>query len=49
MKNTSLPLGSIVLINKVEKGFDVFSEIFSGIGGKARDFKGCVNYMSTTS
>ena len=42
MKNTSLPLGSIVLINKVEKGFDVFSEIFSGIGGKARDFTGCV-------
>jgi len=42
MKNTSLPLGSIVLINKVEKGFDVFSEIFSGIGGKAKDFTGCV-------
>jgi len=34
MKNTSLPLGGILLIDKVEKSFDIFSEIFSGIGGK---------------
>jgi len=42
MKNTSIPLGGIILIEKVEKSFDVFSEIFSGVGGKAKDFVGCV-------
>jgi len=42
MKNKSIPLGSIVLINKVEKSFGVFSEIFSGISGKVKDFTGCV-------
>ncbi len=42
MKNTSIPLGGILLIDKVEKSFDIFSEIFSGVGGKAKDFIGCV-------
>ena len=42
MKNKSIPLGGMVSINKVEKRFDVFSNIFSGIGGKAKEFTGCV-------
>jgi len=42
MKNTSLPWAGILLIEKVEKSFDVFSEIFSGVGDKAKDFIGCV-------
>ena len=42
MKNTSISLGGILLIDKVEKSFDIFSEIFSGVGGKAKDFIGCV-------
>ena len=42
MKNTSISLGSIVLIDKVEKRFNVFSELFSGLGGKSKDFVGCV-------
>jgi transposase len=44
MKNTSIPLGGIILVNKVEKEFDVFSELFSGLGGKAKDFSGCVKF-----
>ncbi len=32
----------IALIDKVEKRFGVFSELFSGIAGKATDFTGCV-------
>jgi len=40
--NTSLSLGGIVMIDKVEKEFGVFSSIFSDIGGRARDFEGCV-------
>ncbi len=31
--NTPIPLGGIVLMNKVEKRFDVLKELFSGIGG----------------
>jgi len=42
MKNTSISLGGIVLIGKVEKRFDVFSELFSGLGRRAKDFIGCV-------
>ena len=38
MKNTSISLGSIVLIDKVEKRFNIFSELFSGLGGKSKDF-----------
>ena len=40
--NTSIPLGGIVLIEKVEKRFGVFSEIFSGLSGRAKDFVPCV-------
>lgn len=40
--NTSIPLGGIVLIEKVEKRFGVFSELFSSLGGKAKDFVPCV-------
>ncbi len=42
MKNSSIPLGGIVLIDKVEKRFSVFSELFSDLGGKAKNFTGCV-------
>lgn len=40
--NTLIPLGGIALIEKVEKHFGVFSELFSDLGGKARDFVPCV-------
>jgi len=40
MKNTSIPLGGILLIDKVEKSFDIFSEIFSVVEDKARDSAG---------
>ncbi len=43
MKNSSIPLGGIVLIKKVEKHFGVFKEIFSGIGGKSKEFLPCIN------
>lgn len=33
------------MIEKVEKEFDVFSKLFSGIGGKAKDFSGCVKLL----
>jgi transposase len=45
MKNTSIPLGGILLIDKVEKEFDVFSKLFSGIGGRTKDFSGCVKLL----
>lgn len=38
----SISLGGIVLIDKVEKRFNVFSEIFSGLGGRTKNFVGCV-------
>ena len=40
--NKSISLGGIVLLDKVEKRFNVFSEIFSGIGRKTKGFVGCV-------
>ncbi len=40
--NSSIPLGGIVLIKKVEKRFGAFKELFSGIGGKSKDFLPCV-------
>lgn len=42
MRNNSISLGGIILLDKVEKQFGVFSELFSGLGGKARDFVPCV-------
>ena len=42
MDNKSISLGGIILIDKVEKRFGVFSELFSGLGGKTKDFVGCV-------
>ncbi len=42
MDNKSISLGGIILIDKVEKRFGVFSELFSGLGGKSKDFTGCV-------
>jgi transposase len=40
--NSSIPLGGIVLIKKVEKRFGAFKELFSGIGGKSKDFLPCI-------
>jgi transposase len=40
--NSSIPLGGIVLMKKVEKRFGVFKELFTGIGGKSKDFLPCV-------
>jgi len=42
MNNKSISLGGIVLIDKVEKRFGVFSELFSGLDGRTKDFAGCV-------
>ena len=42
MDNKSISLGGIVLIDKVEKRFGIFSELFSGLAGKSKDFTGCV-------
>jgi len=36
--NSSYPLGGIVMIEKVDKEFDLFSKLFSGIEGGAKDF-----------
>ena len=36
--NSSYPLGGIVMIEKVEKEFGLFSKLFSGIEGGAKDF-----------
>ena len=40
--NSSIPLGGIALINRVDKRLNVFSEVFSGINGRSKDFVGCV-------
>lgn len=40
--NSSIPLGGIVLMKKVEKRFVAFKELFSGIGGKSKDFLPCI-------
>lgn len=40
--NSSIPLGGIVLMKKVEKRFGVLKELFSGIGGKSKGFLPCV-------
>lgn len=37
-KNTSIPLGGIALIERVEKRFGLFARLFDGLEGKARDF-----------
>lgn len=42
MKSICFPSGGIVLIDKVDKRFGVFSKVFSGVSGRARDFIGCV-------
>ncbi len=38
MKNKTFPLGSIVMIEKVEKEFGLFSTIFKKLGGNAKNF-----------
>ena len=38
MKNKTFPLGGIVMIEKVEKEFGLFSTIFKNLGGNTKDF-----------
>ena len=40
MKSKTIPLGSIGLIDKVEKDYGLIHKIFRGIGGKTNDFEG---------
>lgn len=40
--NVSIPSGGLLLIDKVDKRFGVFSRVFSGVSGRAKDFIGCV-------
>ena len=37
-KNTSIPLGSIVMLKKVEKHYGLFNNLFEGIKGKTTSF-----------
>jgi len=49
MKNTSLPLGGILLIDKVEKSFDIFSEnLLCGWWESQRILLVASNYISIT-
>jgi hypothetical protein len=43
--NKTFPLGGIVMIEKVEKEFGLFSNLFYGIGGDAKDFIPIVKYL----
>ena len=36
--NISIPLGSIVMLKKVEKHYGIFNSLFDGIKGKATSF-----------
>ena len=38
MNNITFPLGGIVIIDKVEKEFGLFSRVFKGIGGNMKNF-----------
>ena len=42
MKSVSFPSGGVLLIDKVDKRFGIFSKVFSGVGGRSKDFTGCV-------
>ena len=46
VRSTSFPLGGIVLIDKIEKHYGLFSRLFSGIGGKAEDFIEIVKFLA---
>jgi len=36
--NSSYPLGGLVMIEKIDKEFDLFSRLFRGISGEVKDF-----------
>jgi len=42
MKSIAFPSGGLILIDRVDKRFGVFSEVFSGLGGRSKDFVGCI-------
>ena len=43
--NTTLPLGSISIIDKIEKDFGLISGIFGKAGGKTRNFVGAIKLL----
>ena len=43
--NTTLPLGSISIIDKIEKDFGLISGIFGKAGGKTRNFVGAYSIL----
>lgn len=45
MKSKTLSLGGVSLIDKVEKDYGLISDVFGGIGGRARDFEGRVKLL----
>ncbi|MCL5094878.1 MAG: hypothetical protein M1168_02765 [Candidatus Marsarchaeota archaeon] len=45
--NTTLPLGSISIIDKIEKDFGLISGIFGKAGGKTRNFVGTLKVKDT--
>ena len=42
MTSTSIPLGGILLIDRVEKEFGLFSGVFKGVDAGVKDFSRCV-------
>ena len=43
--NVNFPIGSIVLIDKIDKEFGFFNSVFGKIGGKAREYKEIVKLL----
>jgi len=43
--NVNFPIGSIVLIDKIDKNFGFFNSLFGKIGGKARGYKEIVKVL----
>lgn len=39
MNSVTLPLGSIAVIDKIEKAIELISGIFRNAGGKSKDFE----------
>ena len=37
-QNTTIPLGGIIMIEKIEKSFGLFHKLFKGLEGKMKNF-----------
>ncbi len=44
-ENVTLPIGSISIVEKIEKDFGLVSGIFDGISGRSKEFKGIVKLL----